>query len=121
VTDDSDAARAAARASWPIRRYRLGEEPPDYTASLVAEADLDAARRARAEARRLRPMVFEPIRSLDEAPALHEGDSVEVRLTAMTELCRRAWLASGLPLTRVPRDELPGEVFRIDDARRAPR
>jgi hypothetical protein len=24
-----EAGRRAARASWPVRRYRLGEEPPD--------------------------------------------------------------------------------------------
>ena len=36
-TDDSAAARDArrrARASWPVRRYRLGEEPPDDTSHL---------------------------------------------------------------------------------------
>lgn len=32
MIDDSEAARErrrAARASWPIARFRLGEEPPD--------------------------------------------------------------------------------------------
>jgi hypothetical protein len=28
-TDGSGAARAEARRSWPVRRYRLGEEPSD--------------------------------------------------------------------------------------------
>lgn len=27
--DRSAVARALARSSWPVRRYRLGEEPPD--------------------------------------------------------------------------------------------
>ncbi len=32
VTDPEEAAREArrqARANWPIRKYKLGEEPPD--------------------------------------------------------------------------------------------
>lgn len=85
---------------------------------------LDAERRARAAARASRPMVFQPITSLDEEPALHDDDTPEQRLAAMAALCRRAWIASGRTWpTRVPRAELPGEVFRIDhaDPRRAPR
>jgi hypothetical protein len=34
--DESE--RRASRAAWPVRRYRLGEEPPDtYPASLSPE------------------------------------------------------------------------------------
>lgn len=32
------AARAAARATWPIRRFRLGEEPPDDLATATTPA-----------------------------------------------------------------------------------
>ncbi len=39
-SDPGSAVRAAARASWPIRRYRIGEEPGD---DLSASADLSAS------------------------------------------------------------------------------
>lgn len=32
-------ARAAARANWPIRRFRLGEEPADDPRSLTTPED----------------------------------------------------------------------------------
>jgi hypothetical protein len=75
----------------------------------------EAERRARAEARRARGVTVERIDSLDARVALHEGESVEQRLTAMTRLCRAAWLASGRPLPstgRAARASLPGGVYR---------
>ena len=81
-------------------------------------------RRARAEARRKRGMVFERIALLDVPAAYHEGESVEERLTAMTRLCRAAWLATGRPLPpsgRAERSSLPGEVYLPEHvATRAP-
>jgi hypothetical protein len=59
-------------------------------------------------------MTVERIESLDEAVAFHEHESVEERLTAMTRLCRAAWLATGQPLPpsgRAQRASLPGEVY----------
>jgi hypothetical protein len=39
--DDERKARAAARASWPVRVYRLGEEPDDdLSATTTAEERL---------------------------------------------------------------------------------
>ena len=40
---------------------------------------------------------MERIASPGDRAALHEGESVEERLTAMTRLCRAAWLATGQP------------------------
>jgi len=74
----------------------------------------EADRRARADARRARGVSFERIESLDAPVAYHAGESVEERLTAMTRLCRAAWLATGKPLPRIGRTErssLPGEVY----------
>jgi hypothetical protein len=74
-------------------------------------------RRARAIARRARGVTVERIESLDAPLALHQGDSVEERLTAMTRLCRAAWSASGRPLPpsgRASRASLPGEVYIPD-------
>ena len=71
-------------------------------------------RRARAEARRLSGVVVERIESLDVSAAYHDGESVEQRLTAMTQLCRAAWLATGRPMPpsgRMHRSGLPGEVY----------
>jgi len=59
-------------------------------------------------------MVVERIESLDAPAAYHDGESVEQRLTAMTRLCRAAWLATGRPLppsSRANRSALPGEVY----------
>ena len=77
----------------------------------------EADRRARAEARRARGVEVERIESLDAPVAYHDGESVEERLTAMTRLCRAAWLATGQPLSPVGRAErgsLPGEVYLPD-------
>ncbi len=74
----------------------------------------DAERRARAEARRLSGVVVERIGSLDVPAAYHDRESVEERLTAMTRLCRAAWLATGRPMPpdgRRYRSALPGEVY----------
>lgn len=74
----------------------------------------EADRRARAEARRARGVSIERIESLDVPVAYHEGESVEERLTAMSRLCRAAWLATGQPLPpagRAERSSLPGEVY----------
>jgi hypothetical protein len=74
----------------------------------------EADRRNRAEARRARGVTFEKIDSLDTPPSFHDGESVEERLTAMTRLCRAAWLASGRsfpPSGRSRRHELPGEIY----------
>lgn len=74
----------------------------------------EADRRARAEARRARGVNVERVESLDVSVAYHDGESVEERLTAMTRLCRAAWLATGRPLPpagRAERSSLPGEVY----------
>jgi hypothetical protein len=36
---DARQARRLARQSWPIRRYRLGEEPPDSLAETTTPAE----------------------------------------------------------------------------------
>lgn len=76
-------------------------------------------RRQRAEARRARGITVERITSLDQPAAYHAGESVEERLTAMTRLCRAAWLATGRPLApsgRAERASLPGEVYLPEHA-----
>jgi hypothetical protein len=37
--DDERTARVAARAAWPIRRYRLGEEPGDDLSATTTAAE----------------------------------------------------------------------------------
>lgn len=77
----------------------------------------DADRRARAEARRARGVTVQRIESLDTPAAYHEGESIEDRLSAMTRLCRAAWLATGHampPSGRAVRSSLPGEVYIPD-------
>ena len=62
-------------------------------------------------------MVVERIASLDAPAAFHAGETVSERLTAMTRLCRAAWLATGQPLPpsgRAQRASLPGEVYIPD-------
>ncbi len=52
--------------------------------------------------------------SLQAPAALHAADSIEERLTAMTRLCRAAWLATGLPFPPAGpehRATMPGEVY----------
>lgn len=74
----------------------------------------DADRRARAEARRARGVTVERMDSLDEPVAAYADESIEARLTAMTRLCRAAWLATGRPMPpegRAHRASQPGEVF----------
>ena len=40
-TDSSRAARRAARSSWPVRKYRLGEEPgPDLSSTTTSNERL---------------------------------------------------------------------------------
>lgn len=87
--------------------------PPARYTRAMSEAD----RRERAKARRARGMTVERIESLDVTVAQHEGESVEERLTAMTRLCRAAWLATGRPLPpsgRTERASLPGAVYVPD-------
>lgn len=82
----------------------------------------DAERRARAEARRARGVTVERMTSLDETSAPYAEATVEERLTAMTRLCRAAWLATGrsMPLEgREHRASQPGEVYWPDHATRA--
>jgi hypothetical protein len=77
----------------------------------------EGERRDRAIARRARGVTVERIESLDAPVALHQDESVEERLTAMTRLCRAAWSASGRPLPpsgRAERASLPGEVYVPD-------
>ena len=81
----------------------------------------EAQRLERAKARKSRGMTLERIDSLDAPSSFHEDESVHERLTAMTKLCRAAWLATGQPFPpsgRAHRASLPGEVYRpIDDPR----
>ena len=86
-------------------------------AARYTERMSEADRRERAKARRARGMTIERIESLDAPVAFHEGESAEERLTAMTRLCRAAWLATGRPLPpsgRAQRASLPGEVYVPD-------
>ena len=79
----------------------------------------EADRRERAAARRAQQITIERIHSLDAPVALHEAESVEERLSAMTRLCRSAWLATGRPMPpsgREHRSTLPGEVYVPDHA-----
>lgn len=74
----------------------------------------DGERRTRAEARRARGITFERITSPESPAALHAGNSIEERLTAMARLCRAAWLATGRPFPpcgREHRASMPGEVY----------
>lgn len=77
----------------------------------------DADRHARAAARRARGMSVERLDSLDTPAAFHADESVEERLSAMTRLCRAAWLATGRPLPpsgREHRATQPGELYTPD-------
>jgi len=59
-------------------------------------------------------MSIELVDPLDAPVAFHEGEAAEERLTAMTRLCRAAWLATGRPLPPSGRDhrsKMPGEVY----------
>jgi len=47
-------------------------------------------------------------------PALYAGLSALERLARMTALCEAAYLASGRSIVTCPRDEMPGEIFRIE-------
>lgn len=74
----------------------------------------EADRRERARVRRERGMTVERIESFDVPISYHDDESVEERLTAMTRLCRAAWLVTGRPLPpsgRAERASLPGEVY----------
>lgn len=75
------------------------------------------ARRRRAEARRASWPEGEVVSARTPKPALYEGMSAEERLAQMWALCKSQWVASGRELPRIPRDELPGEVFVIRRAR----
>lgn len=82
----------------------------------------DAERRARADARRARGVTVERMTSLDETSAPYADATIEERLTAMTRLCRAAWLATGrsMPLEgREHRASQPGEVYWPDHVTRA--
>ena len=77
----------------------------------------DPDRQARANARRARGVTVERIASLDTPAALHRDESIEQRLSAMTRLCRAAWLATGRtlpPSGREHRATMPGEVYTPD-------
>jgi hypothetical protein len=37
--DDGAQRRRAARAQWPVRRFRLGEEPPDDLSDVTTAAE----------------------------------------------------------------------------------
>ncbi|MBX3185348.1 MAG: hypothetical protein KIT72_16665 [Polyangiaceae bacterium] len=55
--------------------------------------------------------------SIDDVPRTHESSTIEERLSAMTLICRAAWLASGRPWPpegRAHRSSMPGEVYRTD-------
>jgi hypothetical protein len=57
--------------------------------------------------------------SLDEPSAPYLASSIEARLTAMTRLCRAAWIATGrsMPLEgRAHRASQPGELYWPDHA-----
>ena len=49
-----------------------------------------------------------------ESPS-HDELSAEQRLAALWHLTLRIWSFAGRPVERVPRHELPGEVFEIID------
>lgn len=73
----------------------------------------EADREERARARRARGLEVERIEPWDTL-RLHDGESLTERLTAMTRLCRAAWLATGRllpPSGRAYRNVMPGEVY----------
>jgi hypothetical protein len=71
------------------------------------------ARRRRAEARRAAWPDGEVVPAGTPKPVLYAGMTAEERLGHMWSLCKAQWLASGRELPRIPRAELPGEVFVI--------
>jgi hypothetical protein len=118
--DVTGASNGAKRRRFPATRGEVRENRVDmetgrrtrYTGRM-SERD----RRERAIARRARGVTIERIESLDAPVALHQDDTVEERLTAMTRLCRAAWSATGRPLPpsgRTERASLPGEVYVPD-------
>ncbi len=77
-------------------------------------SDVEGEREARAAARRNRGVTVERLRSLDDPAALHTDAPIEERLSAMTRLCRAAWLATGRtmpPTGREHRAAMPGELY----------
>ncbi len=107
----ADRARTMGRPSTTI----LERQSARARLRPMSEAD----RLERAKARRERGMTVERIESLDGLDAFHQDASVEERLTAMTRLCRAAWLATGRPFPRSSRSDrasLPGEIFVPDHA-----
>ena len=106
---------SAARSQAPARM--IGRTLRRVVAPRYDEKMSEADRRERAKARRARGMVVERIASLDAPAAFHAGETVSERLTAMTRLCRAAWLVTGQPLPpsgRAQRASLPGEVYIPD-------
>ena len=83
----------------------------------VARTPEDEARRERAERRRREWGAGEVFTPGSDEPALYEGYSVEERLGLMSALCRAQWLASGRPITVLPRHAWPIEVFVIRHGR----
>lgn len=106
--------RVPPRGSFSPPRGSVG-----YADGMSDAERRDAERRARAEARRTRGVTVERMTSLDETSAPYADATIEERLTAMTRLCRAAWLATGrsMPLEgREHRASQPGEVYWPDHA-----
>lgn len=76
----------------------------------------DAARRARADARRAN-MWGEKVLAGTPKPELYAGLSPTERFHAMARLCARQWLAHHPPPARLQRSEWPGEKFDIEAER----
>lgn len=76
----------------------------------------EAARRARAEARRA-GMWGEKVLAGTPKPELYIDLSPTERFYAMARLCARQWLAHHPLPSRLPRSEWPGEKFDIEAER----
>ena len=76
----------------------------------------EAARRARAEARRA-SMWGEKVLAGTPKPQLYSDLDPTERFYAMARLCARQWLAHHPPAPRLPRAEWPGERFDIEAER----
>jgi len=72
------------------------------------------SRARRAQARREAAYPAECVPAGTPKPALYAGLSALERLARMTALCEAAYLASGRSIVTCPRDEMPGEIFRIE-------
>lgn len=116
---DDDAARRRSEGAetrrahpeqWPIRRFRVGEEPSEPTFTGGPSTD-ENERRRRAAARREYP--GEVVLAGAPKPPLYDRLTPAERFARMLELCSAQWQANGRDIVQLPRADWPGEIFRI--------